>query len=97
MVLVECEVSSAPGPGLYCMEDNSLIVPSRADSCTDLAKFVDEGVTSIDVHPVRKGMIFTREVMKCCERFKWDGFGENGEFHSLAKVWTTSPEQALGF
>eukprot|EP00985_Skeletonema_marinoi_P002797 scaffold1152_cov174-Skeletonema_marinoi.AAC.1 len=25
-----------------------------------------------------------------------DGFGEEGEFHSVAEVWTTSKEQALG-
>ena len=25
-----------------------------------------------------------------------DGFGESGEFHSLAEVWSVSREQALG-
>ena len=45
---------------------------------------------------VKEGMLFSRELRKSCEILGMDGFGENGEFHSVAEVWSVSREEALG-
>ena len=41
-------------------------------------------------------MHFTRELYNDVIRLNHDGFGEAGEFHSIAEVWTVSRAQALG-
>ena len=43
-----------------------------------------------------EGMLFTRELWDNAVELGMDGFGEEGEFHSVAEVWTVSREQALG-
>ena len=50
----------------------------------------------VDVYPISVGNIFNRSAKERCERLGWDGFGEKGEFHTLAKVWLVSREKALG-
>ena len=45
---------------------------------------------------LKKGMRFNRDLRKKAEQLGMDGFGENGEFHSVAEVWTVSRERALG-
>jgi iron complex transport system substrate-binding protein len=45
---------------------------------------------------VHEGMVFTRKLWNEVISMGMDGFGENGEFHSVAEVWATSREQALG-
>ena len=52
--------------------------------------------TLVDLHPLSVGQAFDRCAMQRCERMGWDGFGEKGEFHTLAKVWVVSKEKALG-
>ena len=44
----------------------------------------------------KEGMTFTRKFWKDVEQLGLDGFGEAGEFHSIAEVWGVSREQALG-
>ena len=50
----------------------------------------------VDIYPISIGQTFDRKTKERCERFDWDGFGEKGEFHTLAKVWLVSRERALG-
>lgn len=45
---------------------------------------------------IDEGMEFSRELMDKAIALNLDGFGENGEFHSVAQVWSVSREQALG-
>ena len=45
---------------------------------------------------VTKGMVFTRKLWKTVTDMGLDGFGEEGEFHTIAEVWVVSREQALG-
>eukprot|EP00571_Detonula_confervacea_P008212 CAMPEP_0172322392 /NCGR_PEP_ID=MMETSP1058-20130122/45748_1 /TAXON_ID=83371 /ORGANISM="Detonula confervacea, Strain CCMP 353" /LENGTH=672 /DNA_ID=CAMNT_0013038125 /DNA_START=44 /DNA_END=2062 /DNA_ORIENTATION=+ len=45
---------------------------------------------------LKAGMPFTRKFWKHVEQLGMDGFGEAGEFHSIAEVWSVSREQALG-
>ena len=43
------------------------------------------------------GTPFTRTLFQdAVKKLAIDGFGEEGEFHSIAEVWTVSKEQALG-
>ena len=42
------------------------------------------------------GTTFTRKLWQDAMKMGIDGFGEEGEFHSAAEVWTASREQALG-
>lgn len=43
------------------------------------------------------GTPFTRTLCQdAMKKMAIDGFGEEGEFHSIAEVWTVSKEQALG-
>jgi diphthamide synthase (EF-2-diphthine--ammonia ligase) len=42
------------------------------------------------------GTAFTRELHDQALQCGWDGFGENGEFHTLAQVWETDSVVALG-
>ena len=39
---------------------------------------------------------FTEDLRARMQAAGLDGFGENGEFHTLARVWEVSPSQALG-
>lgn len=45
---------------------------------------------------VEEGVVFTRDFMNKTIEMGLDGFGENGEFHSVAEVWNVSKDQALG-
>jgi ABC-type Fe3+-hydroxamate transport system substrate-binding protein/diphthamide synthase (EF-2-diphthine--ammonia ligase) len=45
---------------------------------------------------LKPGMRFTRELCGDVARSNMDGFGEEGEFHSIAEVWTVRRAQALG-
>eukprot|EP00956_Cyclotella_meneghiniana_P000801 scaffold903_cov91-Cyclotella_meneghiniana.AAC.2 len=45
---------------------------------------------------IKEGMFFTRDFMNKTIEMGLDGFGENGEFHSVAQVWSVSKDQALG-
>ena len=52
--------------------------------------------SSITPAPVTTGIEYTPAVFEACKAAGWDGFGENGEFHSCAQVWSVPCEQALG-
>ena len=45
---------------------------------------------------VEVGRRFDAELVQVLRSAGWDAFGEDGEFHTLAQVWLTSPERALG-
>jgi len=45
---------------------------------------------------VEVGRPFDGQLVEAVRRAGWDAFGENGEFHTLAQVWLTSRERALG-
>ena len=45
---------------------------------------------------LKPGMLFTRQLYGDVVRSNMDGFGEEGEFHSIAEVWTARRAQALG-
>jgi ATP-binding cassette subfamily B (MDR/TAP) protein 1 len=53
-------------------------------------------ISGSTVEVVTVGTPFTRELYKKWQAEGLDGFGEQGEFHSLAKVWEVSREKALG-
>ena len=53
-------------------------------------------LTATTKEGVSEGMLFTRSLWKEIMEKGMDGFGEEGEFHSVAEVWTVSREQALG-
>ena len=57
-------------------------------------------VSAVTKDGVSEGMYFTRKMWKDVRVRTYllgmDGFGEEGEFHSVAEVWTASREQALG-
>ena len=56
--------------------------------CTISASTVDE---------IEVGTKFTKTLSEMIvNKFKSDGFGENGEFHTMAQVWTIERECALG-
>lgn len=42
------------------------------------------------------GARFDRMLVEAARAAGWDGFGENGEFHTLAEVWRVPQERALG-
>lgn len=42
------------------------------------------------------GRLFDAELVRVLLAAGWDAFGEEGEFHTLAQVWLTSPGRALG-
>lgn len=42
------------------------------------------------------GRPFDEALSRAMAAAGWDGFGENGEIHTLARVWEVDPEQALG-
>jgi len=53
-------------------------------------------LSAVTKEGLEEGQHFTRELWKDAVRLGMDGFGEEGEFHSVAEVWTSSREQALG-
>ena len=54
-------------------------------------------VSSSTVDRIKVGEVFNEEFVKKIQSFgDIDLFGENGEFHSCAKVWVAPREQALG-
>jgi len=53
-------------------------------------------ITGTTKEEVKLGTQYTREFYHETLAFKLDGFGENGEFHSLAKVWEVPRATALG-
>lgn len=46
---------------------------------------------------VKVGDVFDDVLYRTCQANGLDGFGENGEFHSLAEVWTSHRGKALSF
>ena len=53
-------------------------------------------VSAATVDGVCVGAVYDRAMRARVEALGMDGFGERGEFHSVAEVWTVSREQALG-
>ena len=53
-------------------------------------------LSAVTVEGLKPGMHFTRQLYNDAIRLNHDGFGEAGEFHSIAEVWTVSRAQALG-
>ncbi|KAL7540376.1 hypothetical protein ACHAXR_010054 [Thalassiosira sp. AJA248-18] len=53
-------------------------------------------VSAVTKDGLKDGMIFNRKMWYDVVELGMDGFGEEGEFHSVAEVWATSREQALG-
>jgi diphthamide synthase (EF-2-diphthine--ammonia ligase) len=47
-------------------------------------------------HRITVGTFFTRDIYHRAIASGFDGFGEDGEFHSVAQVWKVSRERALG-
>ncbi|KAL7521722.1 hypothetical protein ACHAWX_006398 [Stephanocyclus meneghinianus] len=70
---------------------------SYSDLFADLeASQVRVVLSASTVDGVNEGMVFTREFMDRLVELGYDGFGENGEYHSVAEVWNVSRDQALG-
>ena len=68
------------------------------DLMNDLeASGVTVRLSAVTKDGVKEGMIFTRKMWKDVVQLGMDGFGEEGEFHSVAEVWTVTREQALGW
>jgi len=53
-------------------------------------------VTASTVDSVSVDTPFTRQLYNKASSLHLDGFGECGEFHSIAKVWQVSRAMALG-
>ena len=53
-------------------------------------------VSATNQNGIGVGTTFSRTVWQDATKMGIDGFGEEGEFHSVAEVWTASKEQALG-
>ena len=53
-------------------------------------------LSAVTVEGLKEGMLFTRLCYNNVVKLGYDGFGENGEFHSVAEVWSAPKEQALG-
>jgi diphthamide synthase (EF-2-diphthine--ammonia ligase) len=53
-------------------------------------------VSASTMDGIEEGMVFDRELMSKAVALNLDAFGESGEFHSLAEVWSVSRSQALG-
>ena len=53
-------------------------------------------VSAATVDGVEVGAVYNRALRARVEALGMDGFGEQGEFHSVAEVWAVSREQALG-
>jgi ABC-type Fe3+-hydroxamate transport system substrate-binding protein/diphthamide synthase (EF-2-diphthine--ammonia ligase) len=67
------------------------------DLLNDLeASLVPCSVSGTTVENVKVGTAFTRQFYQEAVESNIDGFGENGEFHSLAKVWEVPRHIALG-
>ena len=68
-----------------------------ADLMTDLEMSqVPCVVSASTVDSVAVDTPFTRDLYEEAPSLNVDGFGERGEFHSLAKVWEVSRATALG-
>ena len=74
--------------------------PVDLKSRDDLEKSgVDVTLSAVTVDSggvLREGIKFNRSMMKDVKQLGIDEFGESGEFHSLAKVWSVSLSRALG-
>ena len=53
-------------------------------------------ISASDVDSITVGTVFDRSLYQHAESLGIDGFGEQGEFHSLAQVWQVPRETALG-
>lgn len=53
-------------------------------------------VSASNKESVVVGTTFSRSLLEDAVKMEIDAFGEEGEFHSVAEVWTVSKEQALG-
>ena len=80
-------VSAVPGTNLGISNDSDTNVDSGV---------IDPSSSSTTPSPVATGDEYTSQVFEACEAVGWDAFGENGEFHSCAQVWSVPCEQALG-
>lgn len=49
-----------------------------------------------DANAIRTGDAFDTGLVERARALGWDPFGENGEFHTLARVWDCSSARALG-
>ena len=70
-------------------------------SYDDLLEDLEKSSVQVDIAASTKDYIavdqkFSRNVMKSIAENNGDIFGENGEFHTVVKVWKTAREQALG-
>ncbi|GFH51804.1 hypothetical protein CTEN210_08280 [Chaetoceros tenuissimus] len=70
-------------------------------SYNDLFEDLEKSSVEVDIAASTKDYVavdqnFSRNVMKTITENNGDAFGENGEFHTVAKVWVTTREQALG-
>ncbi|KAL7510346.1 hypothetical protein ACHAXN_012028 [Cyclotella atomus] len=82
--------------GKYTLEYPLWKVP-YSDLIADLEESEVRVVVSASTkEEMQKGMVFGRKLMNKAIELNLDGFGENGEFHSLAEVWSVSRNQALG-
>jgi len=52
---------------------------------------------TVDGNPVKIGDVFDEKLCEIFQAKDMDGFGENGEFHSMAEVWVVKRNQALSF
>ena len=79
----------------------SLEYPLWNVSYTDLIADLEASQVSVVVSAstrenIKEGAVFTKETMDTAIKYGLDGFGENGEFHSVAEVWSVPRKQALG-
>lgn len=70
-------------------------------SYNDLLEDLEKSSVQVDIAASTKDYIavdqkFSRNVMKSIAENNGDTFGENGEFHTVVKVWETAREKALG-
>ena len=82
------------------MEDLELSkVPIKIAACTvgEKADEKKEAKDKICTTVATVGTMFNREIYEQVVKEGFDGFGENGEFHSIAQVWEVTREVALGF
>ena len=62
-------------------------VPCVVTACAD---------TPDDANAIKVGEPFDAKLAERVSALGWDAFGENGEFHTLAQVWDSPAQRALG-
>ena len=82
--------------------DYSLEYPLWKAEYEDLLKDLENSkvpchvTASSNEEEVQVGSLFRRDLYEKAIRARIDGFGERGEFHSIAKVWEVESQIALG-